>query len=119
MNPSLKRRQRLAGEYGAWLDRLTHKYGLPRAALIRMLDAPGALEYEIGAWIAERATDKAHALFANGEDAPNGDDLWDRAVRGVYRQLADAKAAADEAERMRRFRETDEYLRRLKAGEDV
>jgi hypothetical protein len=110
--------QRHAGEYGAWLDRLTTKYGLPRAVLVRMLDAPGSLEVEIGTWIAERATDKAHALFERGEDAPTGNGLWERAVRGVYMRLADAKVAADEAEKRARWAETDAYLAQVKAGQE-
>jgi hypothetical protein len=84
-----------------------------------MLDVPGALEYEIGVCIAERAIREARALFNAGARAPEGSSLQDRAVRAVYTQLADAKAAADEAERMRRYKETDDYIRRLKAGEDV
>ena len=109
----------LVGECDGWLNRLTVKYGLPRAVLVKMLDRPGALEYEIGAWIAERATGRALELFASEESAPEGDDLYDRAVRGVYARLVAQRDALAEAERQARYRETDDLLRRMKAGEDV
>jgi hypothetical protein len=84
--------------------------------LVKMLDRPGALEYEIGAWIADAATARAHDLFAADEGAPEGNDLWDRAVRGVYQRLAAARDAQAEAERLSRYAETDRYLARVKAG---
>jgi len=106
-------------EHVAWIARLCPKYGLPRAALLKMLDRPGALEDEIAAFIVEKATEHAQVLFQDDAEAPDGDDLYTRAVRGVHAGLVARKAAADEAERIRQFKETDELLRRMKAGEDV
>lgn len=80
-----------------------------------MLDRPGALEYEIGVWIAERAHHRAAQLLAGGERPPAGADLWDRAVRGVYARLRAEQDAAEAAERQRQYEETDELLRQMKA----
>jgi hypothetical protein len=81
-----------------------------------MLDKPGALEDEIAQIIAERAIDHARALFDADEAAPDGEDLYTRAVRGVLTQLITQRDAAAEAERQRRYAETDAYLARVKAG---
>lgn len=81
-----------------------------------MLRPPGALEREVGLWVSERAWDRARHLLSEEADPPEGNDLWSRAVRGCYRQLVAAKAAAEEAERMHRYAETDAYLARVKAG---
>lgn len=106
-------------EHDAWIARLVPKYGLPRAALVRMLDRPGALEDEIAAWIVERARDRARALFADDEAAPMGDDLYTRAVCGLLARLRAAAMAVEQAARMREARETDDFLRRLKSGEEL
>jgi len=84
-----------------------------------MLRPPGALEREVGIWIAERATWRAQQLFEADEPAPKGNDLWARAVRGVHTRLVAERDAAEEAERQKRWAETDDLLRRMKAGEDV
>jgi len=84
-----------------------------------MLDRPGALEDEIAAFIVERATDHARDLFQNEQAAPTGDDLYSRAVRGIHAKLVAAKAAAEQAERMRQAVETDDMLRRLKEGQEL
>lgn len=84
-----------------------------------MLDGKGALEDEIGMLIVEFATARAHTLFADEEMAPDGDDLFSRAVRGVHAQLVARKEAAEQAERQRQYAATDDLLRRMKAGEDV
>lgn len=106
-------------ECDEWLSRLTIKYGLPRAVLVKMLDRPGALEYEAGMWIAEHAVVLGKELFMNGGSAPEGDDLWARAKRAVYERLVAERDAAEEAARLARYTATDDYIRRLKAGEDV
>lgn len=84
-----------------------------------MLRPPGALEREIGIWIAERAAWRAQQLFEDDQPAPGGNDLWSRAVRGVHAQLIAARDAAEEDERRARWAATDDLLRRMKAGEDV
>lgn len=84
-----------------------------------MLDRPGSLEDEIAALIIERAGDHARALFADDAPMPEGDDLYTRAVRGLLTRLRAVRAAEIAAERTRQARETDEMLRRIKAGEDV
>jgi hypothetical protein len=84
-----------------------------------MLDRPGALEDEIAAMIVERAGEHARALFATEEPAPEGDDLYTRAVRGVLTRFVAARDAERAAQRMAEAIETDTYLRRLKAGEDI
>lgn len=84
-----------------------------------MLRPPGALEREIGIWIAERASWRAQQLFEADQPAPAGKDLWARAVRGVHARLVADRDAAEEAERRARWAETDDLLRRMKAGEDV
>lgn len=109
----------LLHECDGWLDRLSTKYALPRAVLVRMLRPPGALEREIGIWIAERATYRAQQLFDADESAPEGNDLWARAVRGVHTRLVADRDAQEEDERQARYKETDDLLRRMKAGEDV
>lgn len=84
-----------------------------------MLDRPGAIEDEIGLLISEIATARARDLFAAGEQAPAGNDLYSRAVRGVHERLVCRKKALDAAERMRQYEETDLLLKRIRAGEDV
>lgn len=109
----------LLHECDAWLDRLSTKYALPRAVLVKMLRPTGALEREIGIWIAERATYRAEQLFEADDPAPDGNDLWARAVRGVHSKLVAERDAAEDAERRARWAETDDLIRRMKAGEDV
>lgn len=111
--------QRIAREHIEWIDRLVQKYGLPRAVLLRMLDRPLALEDEIAQLFIDRAIERAVELFRANEPAPPGNGLADRAVRGIHAQLIAQKEAQEEAERMRQYRETDELLRKIKAGEDV
>lgn len=103
----------------AWLDRLQDKYSLPRAVLIKMLDRRGALEDEIATWIVERAEIVAHTAFQTDAPPPAGNDLFSRAVRGVYGRLVAQRDAAQAAERQRQYQETDDLLRRIRAGEDV
>jgi hypothetical protein len=106
-------------ECDGWLDRLAVRHGLPRAALVRLLDRPGALERAIADWIVERAWDRARQLLAEGAPAPGGDDLYSRAIAGCYAQLRAARDAARRAEERTVALHTDEVLRRIKAGEDV
>lgn len=106
-------------EHDGWIARLCGKYGLPRAVLLRMLDRPGALEDEIALVIVERATDHAHMLFADELDAPAGDDLYTRAVRGVLSMLLARKEAQAAQAQAARYAETDDVLRRMKAGEEL
>ena len=115
--PAAQLIQAILHEHDGWIARLTAKYGLPRAVLLRMLDRPGALEDEIAAFLIERATDHARNLFASNQAAPTGDDLYSRAVRGVLTRLIAARDAAFEAERQKRYAETDELIRRMKAGQ--
>ena len=84
-----------AREPSAWLDRLSDQYNRPRVELIRMLDSPGALEYEIARLISRAARSHAARLLEERE-RPDTDstDLWDRAVAGHYRQLRDAQIKA-------------------------
>ncbi len=103
-------------EHDPWLRRLAQKYALPRAVIARQLCARGALEYEIAQLIVDAAIARAHTLIADKQAAPMGTDLFDRAVRGVYTRLAAARDAEEQAERMRRYAETDAYLARVKAG---
>ena len=82
-----------------------------------MLRPRGAIEREIGVWIAERARWQAQQLFDADEPPPEGNDLWARAVRGVHARLVAERDAAEEAERQKRYKETDELLRKIRAGE--
>lgn len=111
--------QKVLHECDGWLDRLSAKYGVPRAVLVGMLRPRGAIEREIALWISEQATWRARELFDRDEPAPEGNDLWARAVRGVHAQLVTQRDAAEEAERRRKFAETDALLARMRAGEDV
>ena len=111
-----RRRQPIL-EHDAWLRRLVEKYGLPRAVLARMLCPPGALEVEIGLLIADAARAQAHGLFADGLPPPTGGDVFDRAVRGVYARLQEAHDAAEEAERQRRYAESDVQIARMRAAQ--
>jgi hypothetical protein len=105
----------LIHQHDAWIVRLASKYGLPRALIVRMHDRPGALEDEIAAWIIEHAADRARALFADNLEAPAGDDMYTRAVRGLHAQLVAHRDAAREAERLAQYKATDEMLRQMKA----
>jgi hypothetical protein len=115
--------QKLIHEHDEWLGRLVAKYGLPRAALLKMLDRPGALEDEIVAWIVDHAVDRARELFATDQPAPplgpDNDDLYSRAVRGVHATLTARRAAQEAAEQAKRYAETDAFLARMKAGEEL
>jgi hypothetical protein len=88
-----------ATAHSDWLDRLSDHYRMPRMALIRLLDRPGALEYEIARLISTAARSHAARLLSERErpdtDSP---DMWDRAVAGHYRQLRDAQIAASAAQ---------------------
>ena len=95
----MKALNQAATAHSAWLDRLSDHYRLPRIELIRMLDRPFALEYEIARLISTAARSKAQSLLAErerpDEDSP---DLFDRAVCGHWRRLRDAEilASADQ-----------------------
>lgn len=104
-------------ECDPWLRRLAQKYHLPRATLARQLSAPGALEYEIAMLIADAAVQRAVDLFQSDAPAPLGQDIFDRAVRGVYCQLESEKERAEEEERQRRYAASDAELARIKAGQ--
>ena len=119
LTPTAEQIQAMQRASAAWLDRLVAKYGLPRAVLIRMLDRPGALEDEIAQWIVERAEAVAYTAFQTDAQPPAGDDLFSRAVRGVHGRLTAQRDAAAAAERQRQYQETDDLLRRIKAGEEV
>jgi len=84
-----------------------------------MLDRPGALEDEIGMFLAERATEHARALFQDDAPAPTGDDLYTRAVRGVLATLTARREAQAASEQAARYAETDAFLARMKAGEEL
>lgn len=86
----------LTTAHDAWLRRLCQKYGTPRPVLCRQLARPGALEYEIAVLISESAHAEALRLVEAREWPPEGPDLWDRAVAGCYRQIKDARYAAQE-----------------------
>jgi hypothetical protein len=106
----------LLTEHEPWLRRLAQKYHTPRAVLARQLSMRGALEYEIAQLIADIATQRAHELFAANDDPPAGMDIFDRAIRGVYNRLETQRIAAEEAERQKRYAETDAFLKQLKEG---
>jgi len=84
-----------------------------------MLDRPGALEDEIAAIIIERAGEHARALFANQQPAPEGNDLYSRAVRGLVTRFVTVRDAEEAAQRQQEYEATDALLARIKAGEDI
>lgn len=114
-----QRIQQLVSEHDAWVARLAGKYSLPRSEILRLLDRPGQLEDEIAAIIIERAGEHARALFANQQPVPTGNDLYSRAVRGLVTRFVTTREAEELAERMRQAIETDDMLRRMKAGEEI
>ena len=83
-----------------WLDTLVDKYGLPRAAITRMLAARGAIEHEIGRHISARAWATAQRLLDDRETPEEGDGLWERAVAACYRDLRQ-RIIAESAARVR------------------
>lgn len=69
--------------------------------MVRLLAAPGALEYEIGMLISRRAASHARRLLDDRERPDDGADLYSRAVRACYRTLqrqvmAQSRRALDE-----------------------
>jgi hypothetical protein len=117
--PAAGQIQQRLHECDRWIRIFAAEYGLPRAALIRMLDRPGALEDEIARWIIQRATQRAHERFAADEGPPTDDDLFSRAIHGVYAQLVARRDAAIAAEKQRQYDETDRILAGIRAGEDI
>lgn len=109
----------LLGESSAWLDRLSDAYRLPRVVLVRLLRTSAALDREIARWIVDRAQDRARALLQAGERPPTDSDLFSRAIAGCYAQQQRARADVVRAREQKEAEDTDELLRRIKAGEDV
>jgi hypothetical protein len=121
LTPTLaqQRIRQLVSEHDAWVTRLATKYSRPRSEILRMLDRPGALEDEIAAIIIERAGEHARALFANQQPAPEGNDLYSRAVRGLVTRFVTVRDAEEAAQRQQEYEATDALLARIKAGEDI
>lgn len=77
---------------------LSTKYQQPRAALVRLLDRPRALEEEIAVLISDQALQVARGLMEDG-DFPDESDtsMHGRAVVGHWRRLRDQAIREHEA----------------------
>lgn len=116
MRASQQRRDR---QHDRWIARVAAASGTTIRATVRDLRSPIQAEIAIARLIVSSCERAAARLIAADEIAPDGSDIWSILTRTLHGRLLAERDAAEEADRRARWAETDDLLRRMKAGEDV